>query len=273
MLAQVIDVVARIGRALQRRGPLLWSLGRILTARSQLFRHVGIHVDGVANGGQHAQRLGLVEIAVLHLVIHGDREHRVLLPGVLVVRQPTGRPVLGLAPAGEHVEQRFAFPPVAVPLGLPAGRDFDQLDQLADAASLEDDGLVAELRPIDDGQRGQVKAIARSRRLLQEGLPPRIHRGGRIVVNGQHVVDRFGLPDEPLTAQANGHQQQSQGNYHTCRLHEPLPPVTNLGLRTVLPPATRPPAPPAPTSTSAPGGNAPRTFPESTPATDTATAV
>src|SRR6185295_11162666 len=100
----------------QRARALFRVLGRILTAAPQFDFDERIHVDRVAGRGEQTHWLARIEIGVLHLVIDRNREQRVLLPRVLVRRQAAGHPaIFGLAAAAQYVEQRLAFPTVAVP--------------------------------------------------------------------------------------------------------------------------------------------------------------
>jgi hypothetical protein len=76
-----------------------------------------------------------------------------------------------------------------VPLGLPAGRNLDHLHELSVATDLEHGRLISELGPIDQRQRVQIEAVAPLRVLLEKRLPPGVHFGGRLLLDGQRVFD------------------------------------------------------------------------------------
>src|SRR5206468_1505079 len=48
--------------------------------------------------------------------------------------------------------------------------------------------LVAELRPVGERQRVQIKAVSREAVLRDERLPPGVHLGGRLLLDGERVI-------------------------------------------------------------------------------------
>ena len=67
-----------------------------------------------------------------------------------------------------------------MPLRTAPGRNLDHLHELPDAPGLDDDGLVAQLRTIDQRHRRQVEAVPRARGGLLKWLPPGVDGGGGI---------------------------------------------------------------------------------------------